>query len=268
MSDDSDLLKAASEGATAGAVRAALEPFIAPIAESTQTITDLVRYQRWKIQIWIAQKARIYLEERGIEPNAVPLKILVPLLDAASLEDDDDEDMQARWAALLANAAAGENGAYVSPAFPRILAELTPPEAALLQSLAEREEAEGEGLALFYWQSDPAALVLLQNLERLSLVDVRPPNPKSVQHRGTLDDHRGAVDDLLELLRDDQGRRGQVAALRPVPERDRWGRFREWALTDDGQYLTFAITQLGLAFIAACTPPTGAHTGAQAPESA
>lgn len=37
-------------------------------------------------------------DEAGIEPTKVPLKTLVPLLEGASLEEDDD--FQKRWAAL------------------------------------------------------------------------------------------------------------------------------------------------------------------------
>ena len=81
------------------------------------------------------------LERRRPAPRYVPAKTLVPLLELAGLEDPDDEDMQARWTALLANAAAGDaaNG-EVLPSFPQILSELTPVEAQMLDWLAEEQE--------------------------------------------------------------------------------------------------------------------------------
>jgi len=77
-----------------------------------------------------------FLAARGIDPQHVPAKILFPLLDYGSREDPDDAEMVTRWAALLANAAAGDGaGAAVLPSFPRILSELSPEEAAILDLL-------------------------------------------------------------------------------------------------------------------------------------
>lgn len=76
-----------------------------------------------------------FLNASGITPHAVSVKVLVPLLDGASLEDEENEEMIDRWAALLAHAAAGAPVEMVLPSFPRILAELSPAEAVLLDSL-------------------------------------------------------------------------------------------------------------------------------------
>jgi hypothetical protein len=85
------------------------------------------------------------LEEAGLRPHEVSLKALAPLLEGCSLESDPDEStdprdaqrMYERWAALLANAAAGDEGAEVLPSFPRLLAELVTTEARMLEMLAE-----------------------------------------------------------------------------------------------------------------------------------
>lgn len=101
---------------------------LGPATEETgQLIGDYIRYFRFKSTLSIFQKAKENLERKGIEPKAVPLKILVPLLDGASLERDDD--LQEKWAGLLASATAGNE---VHPRYPKILAELTSVEAQVL----------------------------------------------------------------------------------------------------------------------------------------
>jgi len=48
-------------------------------------------------------EGRRVLRDAGVTPASVPLRLLLPLLEGASLEDD--EHLSAKWAALLANAA-------------------------------------------------------------------------------------------------------------------------------------------------------------------
>src|SRR5581483_8633125 len=67
----------------------------------------------------------------GKAPQPVPGRLLLPILEKGSLEEDGD--LQQRWAALLANSAAQPEN--VLPAFVSILAELSPVEAALLERL-------------------------------------------------------------------------------------------------------------------------------------
>ncbi|KWC90247.1 Abi-alpha family protein [Burkholderia cepacia] len=65
---------------------------------------DKLRYSRWERQQRLMQRAATFLADQGLEepPNGVPLKFAVPLLHAASLEDDDN--LQDLWAHLLVNA--------------------------------------------------------------------------------------------------------------------------------------------------------------------
>jgi hypothetical protein len=76
--------------------------------------------------IW--QIAQAMVREAGAQPGGLPAKILLPLLQYASLEDD--EYLQEHWAALLANA--GIAGTGVHPAFPGILRQLRPSDARFL----------------------------------------------------------------------------------------------------------------------------------------
>lgn len=73
----------------------------------------------------------------GIEARAVPLRLMAPFLDGASAEDE--PSMQERWAALLANTSAAPD--RIPPLFPRMLAELTPAAAQLLDTIGTLQEA-------------------------------------------------------------------------------------------------------------------------------
>jgi len=64
--------------------------------------------------------------------KSVPNKILVPLLEKASLEDISDDFMLEKWANLLASSSAGQE---VQPRFVSILSEMTGGQAQLLDAL-------------------------------------------------------------------------------------------------------------------------------------
>lgn len=105
----------------------------APADEAGAWLADSIRYKRFKAQIKILRKAQRDLAAAGIDPKTVDLTVLVPLLEAGSLTED--EAMQDRWAALLANAATGED--TVSPAYPSILSQLAPRDARVLHAIYE-----------------------------------------------------------------------------------------------------------------------------------
>src|SRR6266568_709406 len=77
-------------------------------------------------------------KDAGFTPQAVPPKILFPLLEGASFEED--EDLHTMWAALLANAASPGNAEKVRPGFLAILKQMAPDEAALLNRIANKED--------------------------------------------------------------------------------------------------------------------------------
>ena len=69
------------------------------------------------------------MADAGLDPKAVPLRTLAPLLEGATLSEDGD-GMEDRWASLLANAAGGAQD--VPPSFARLLSEIEPVEARIL----------------------------------------------------------------------------------------------------------------------------------------
>jgi Abortive infection alpha len=173
-----------------------------PIGELWARPGDWLRFRRWKRAIERADEARRILAERARQPRQVPDDVLVPLLEAASLSED--ESIAAKWATLLANATDPAVDA-IPPSFPNILRELTPDEARLLDAIHDRnaigtmEIANGLGLAS-RWP------VAFDNLVRLRLA-THPFNPGPI-----------ASEDRTRLMLTDLGR-AFVAACRSPGER-------------------------------------------------
>jgi Abortive infection alpha len=100
-------------------------------AEFADRLRDQVRMYRFSRQLEAMQKAEKMVADAGLTPNAVPLKLLFPLLEGASLEED--EDLHSMWAALLANASTSKFGEYFG--FVGVLQQLTKDDAQLLQHI-------------------------------------------------------------------------------------------------------------------------------------
>src|SRR6266404_9326374 len=113
--DPNELIKAAPEIAKGLTAVGAAIPFTAivkrmlgPAAdELAEMWRDQVRLYRYERQLTCVEKAERMAQEAGFTPQAVPPKILFPLLEGVSFEED--EDLHSMWAALLANAASSEH---------------------------------------------------------------------------------------------------------------------------------------------------------------
>jgi hypothetical protein len=86
---------------------------------------DNVRVYRVKNLIKTSEKTKRMLQDAGLQPKPVPSRLLLPILDTCSVEDNDD--LQERWAGLLASAS--QEGDSLSPSFTETLKQLTPAEA-------------------------------------------------------------------------------------------------------------------------------------------
>ncbi len=117
-------------------IRGLVSNFLDPIAkESGEFVADKIRGLRMKNAVRVMKDALSMTREAGIATNPVPLRILVPVLEGAGL--DDEGELLDRWAALLASVAAGDP---ILTSYPRILAELTPIEAKILDYVVDAEE--------------------------------------------------------------------------------------------------------------------------------
>jgi len=140
MADEKELLKLGVEAAVSGAIegsgfRALVQQFLGPLATEVGTGLGYVgTVLRMKLGLSMMQKASKMLSEAGIDPKPVAPKLFLPILEHASLEDDDY--LQERWAALLANGVSPED-CVVSPSFPDILNQMSPREARLLDAIVD-----------------------------------------------------------------------------------------------------------------------------------
>ena len=134
--------------------RKLLYDFGSPVAkEAGEWLADAIRFRRIvRVQAVIEtlRQAQAALTGAGLDAKALELKTLVPLLEQCSLEEE--PDMMRRWANLLAAAAAGDP---VTPSYVKVLGELTPDEARILDAvarsrrdIADKEQKIGTVLAI------------------------------------------------------------------------------------------------------------------------
>src|SRR5437667_5924098 len=142
-----DIIKAAPAIAKVAGPLAAAIPFTAivkrmlgPAAdEFAEMWRDQVRLYRYERQLKCVEKAERMAQDAGFTPRAVPIKLLFPLLEGASFEED--EDLHTMWSALLANAASPENAHAVRPGFIEVLRQLALDEVKLLDWIYPASES-------------------------------------------------------------------------------------------------------------------------------
>lgn len=100
------------------------------IEEVGLLVRDSVALWRFKNQVRVLNKAKEYCSANGIEPSPISLKLLCPLLESASLEQE--EEMQNRWAILLSNLADSEQNIQ-NQVFPYILGQISAGEFTFLE---------------------------------------------------------------------------------------------------------------------------------------
>jgi len=165
-----------------------LNKFLGPaFNEAGAMLGNNVRMFRLREEIKLLRKAEQILSEEGLEPKAVNMRVLLPLLDTAVLEDN--EDMAERWASLLASAANPNNKTALEASFIEILKQLVPSHAFVLDVFYEqikRDKLPPEkwaergyvfsDLKGFLQRDVPQFDVAIDNLLRLHLVAYPTPN--------------------------------------------------------------------------------------------
>ncbi|MCU4156588.1 DUF4393 domain-containing protein [Carboxylicivirga sp. A043] len=179
-----------------------LTKIIGPSAEEIGLLmSDNIRFFRFKNQVKILTKAQEYIVRKNISLQQIPVKVLVPLLENASLEEN--EELQVKWSNMICNMVDAETN-LVNHVFPYILGQISIEEFLALEKLnnAENEhwaqwkrlheiENSGEGLSLtdrkikekLKSNDEEGFIVFLDefemaNLIRLGLVEKVPPRIK------------------------------------------------------------------------------------------
>lgn len=106
-----------------------------PLEQGAGILEDKLRYIRWERKIRLIKRSEEYLKKLGYSaPNkTIPLKNAVPLLEYATLEEDDN--LQDMWARLLVNTTNDSTGITLERSYIEILAQISSLEAQILEAI-------------------------------------------------------------------------------------------------------------------------------------
>ena len=163
-------------GKAADALSKPLQDFLTKLlgpaaSEAGELFADRIRYLRWKNTLHILQQSKQELDKRKLTVQNIPLKTLLPILEGASLESD-DENLQTKWSNLLVSAASGNS---THPSYPKILSELTSSEAKLLDYLYVSEielEIQKNEFELLRHRFMPSTNNEQNNINRLKIKEI------------------------------------------------------------------------------------------------
>lgn len=110
------------------------------VKDGVGILSDQVKLWRWENQVRIIRKAQVVISSSGLPKQKIPLKVLVPIIENSSLEED--TSMQEKWSHMLANAATGN--VEISPNYVAILSELSPVEVRILDGVYDEAQKEND----------------------------------------------------------------------------------------------------------------------------
>ncbi len=120
------------------AAKGFLDKLITPSVEEVGLlIADNVKLWRVKNQIKVLSKAQAYCEKNNISIKQISLKLLCPLLDYSSIEEDNF--MQNKWGILLSNMVDSEQN-IENHVFPYILSQLSRNEFLILEKVYDERQ--------------------------------------------------------------------------------------------------------------------------------
>lgn len=160
------VLKKAGISAALDAASKLITNLLGPASEEAGLLLhDRVRRFRLINQLKVLGKTQKILEQSGINPKTVPLRVLAPLLESASLNDD--ESLSEKWACLLANASLGKSNLTLTPLFIKILEQITPIDVLILDYLRNQKWIKTPHAEIQYFEFRP----VIQNSLKLSDID-------------------------------------------------------------------------------------------------
>ena len=200
--------------------------------KATDQVADQLatEVRRWCFirQLELFAKTQQMLQGAGLKPFAVLPKTLFPLLEGAAIEDD--EDLHTKFAALLARASSPEYRDGVEPSFIKILEQMTPDEARVLDDIYQMY---GDSRSSLISDRDLAGILC-----GLKSHEVDPADVWEVQGLGN-----SILDGLEAQL-----------LIRRIPLSD----FKDaeaQVYPSDGLHHLYSLTARGKRFAEACRPP-------------
>lgn len=155
---------------------------------------DRLKYMRWERQVRLMKKSEEFMESINFKgpTKPIPLKLAIPLFQAATLEDDDY--LQDLWIKLLVNSSNNESNVKLCRTYIDILEKLSPLEARILITIYSHPFNEIEHRGVFtiglpeeaipyshediekiseYHLENEQVLFALANLSRLGCISVQ-----------------------------------------------------------------------------------------------
>lgn len=103
------------------------------ISEISETFADNFRLRRFKNQVKILTKANEHITELGFDPKQIDLKVLAPLVQLSSLEEN--PNLQDRWSKLITNIVRIEGKTLLKQNAIEIISKISNEEAQLIDFL-------------------------------------------------------------------------------------------------------------------------------------
>jgi hypothetical protein len=208
------------------------------VAEFFQEIGAL-RLRNWADTIRRASELVSAVDGKA---HGISTRVLVPLLEHASIEED--EDLRERWAALLAHAAVATDAEAVPPVFAEILSQLTPRAAAVLEVINDTiplSEEKSYGGAVTWVICTRLADRLAEDIAAVAenLGDARAEYERRTTAAVDILVRQGIATVSVAFEVKEQGIMHGGTVRVPTP-----------------QGTEVRITELGKAFLVACSPPT------------
>ena len=119
-----------------------LDKLIIPAIEETGLLLrDHVTMWKFKNQVKMLNKAKLYCEQNNVPLKTISLKLLCPLLDYSALEEDDF--LQDKWAILLSNMVDSRQN-IENHVFPYVLSQISKNEFLLLNAVHNERKKQVE----------------------------------------------------------------------------------------------------------------------------
>jgi len=259
--DEKELLKAGADAAMRPFANLMERLFGGAVDEVGGMWQDSLKVRRANRRVKLLQKLQAQIDDAGFDPQPIPDSIWIPILQEASLQDD--EDLQTVWASQLANAADPRQSCPVTAPFASMLRELTVREVKFLDALYDIAltrnpphrriagiEFQGEVLLEVY---SNAGLSRQQSLAYTTLGDW---NEHGTELQADLDDFSLTMD-LLKRNRI----LNESVSTKPIDVSslvNKMGMNRPPRVPTSVEIptkVTYSFTQLGALFVSACRPP-------------
>lgn len=200
-------------------------------------LTDKINFRRFKNLVKMIADANQLLARAGLTTREIPLKIIHPLLEAASLEEE--PELQQVWANLIANAGDPRNLVEVGTMFPGILKDLGSREVNFLDALYSKAVAKTQADPFF----DNVSNMIFLREELWDKYASLPMAPKPKENRKEDQRHFWLMFDIIRL----HGLLFEAYMEGPKAGQE----------SSAGIVRKYHFSDLGAKFVAACRSPRG-----------